>query len=262
MGRCCETTAGSSGPTATAGDGVAGCATPATAGSANLQCRCIVNAAGPWADRLSHSRVRLRMTKGVHLVIDRARLPIPSAVVLPEGKRILFAIPWQERVILGTTDTDYQGPIEEVVCEPADLEYVLAVVNAVFPDARLTARDVISTWAGLRPLVANWRGKPSDISRAHVIRPTEPGWWDIAGGKLTTYRLMAEQMVDRLAAYLDRKTPPCRTAVEPLLEPAEASPLVGVAVALPLQGYGVTGGGSTTAVPTSVSFSGIATSAA
>ena len=193
-----------------------------------LQSATIVNAAGPWGDRLPHSRVQLRMTKGVHLVVDRARLPIPSAVVLPEGKRILFAIPWGERVILGTTDTDYQGRIEDVVCQPADVDYVLEVVNLVFPEARLTARDLVSTWAGLRPLVANWRGKPSDISRAHVIRQTEPGWWDIAGGKLTTYRLMGQQMVDRLVEYLDRKTPPCRTAAEPLLDPGEVAGLSGI----------------------------------
>ena len=194
-----------------------------------LQSRTIVNAGGPWGDRMPHSRVKLRMTKGVHLVIDRSRLPIPSAMVLPEGKRILFAIPWSERVILGTTDTDYEGRIEDVVCESADAEYVLEVVNAVFPKAALSPKDLISTWAGLRPLVANWRGKPSDISRAHVIRPTEPGWWDIAGGKLTTYRLMGEQMVDRVAAYLGRKTPPCRTAVEPLLTPGESAGRSGIA---------------------------------
>ncbi len=192
-----------------------------------LACHTIVNAAGPWGDRFPQSRVQLRMTKGVHLVIDRARLPIPTAVVLPEGKRILFAIPWQQRVILGTTDTDYRGNIEDIACEPADMQYVLEVVNLVFPEARLTPGDVISTWAGLRPLVANWRGKPSDISRAHVIRPSEPGWWDIAGGKLTTYRLMAEQMVDRLVEHLGRQTPPCRTGSEKLLEPADAAELGG-----------------------------------
>jgi glycerol-3-phosphate dehydrogenase len=193
-----------------------------------LQTRTIVNAGGPWGDRMPHSRIKLRMTKGVHLVVDRARLPIPSAVVLPEGKRILFAIPWGQRVILGTTDTDYEGRIEDVVCEAADVKYVLEVTNIVFSQARLTPADVLSTWAGLRPLVANWRGKPSDISRAHVIRPTEPGWWDIAGGKLTTYRLMGEQMVDRVAEYLDRKTPACRTAAEPLLTPAEVADTSGI----------------------------------
>ena len=194
-----------------------------------LTSRTIVNACGPWADRLEHSRVRLRMTKGVHLVVDRSQLPIPSAVVLPEGKRILFAIPWRERVILGTTDTDYQGRIEDVVCEPADVDYIFDVVNHIFPEARLTTSDLISTWAGLRPLVANWRGRPSDISRAHVIRQTDPGWWDVAGGKLTTYRLMGEQTVDRLTEYLGRKTSPCRTAVEPLLEPEEIAGLSGIA---------------------------------
>ena len=194
-----------------------------------LPCRSIVNAAGPWGDRFPRSRVQLRMTKGVHLVIDRARLPIPSAVVLPEGKRILFAIPWEQRVILGTTDTDYKGRIEDVVCESADRDYVLEVANLVFPDARLTAADLISTWAGLRPLVANWRGKPSDISRAHVIRTAEPGWWDIAGGKLTTYRLMGEQMVDRVVTHLGRKTPPCRTASEPLLESGGQEEFSGIA---------------------------------
>lgn len=193
-----------------------------------LQAKTIVNAGGPWGDRMTHSRVKLRMTKGVHLVVDRARLPIPSAVVLPEGKRILFAIPWSDRVILGTTDTDYQGRIEDVVCEPPDMDYILEVVNIVFSRAALTAADVISTWAGLRPLVANWRGKPSDISRAHVIRPTEPGWWDIAGGKLTTYRLMGQQMVDRVAQYLQRKTPECRTAVEPLLAVEETAGTSGI----------------------------------
>jgi glycerol-3-phosphate dehydrogenase len=193
-----------------------------------LRTRCIVNAGGPWGDRLPHSKVQLRMTKGVHLVVDRQRLPVPSAVVLSEGKRILFAIPWGKRVILGTTDTDYKDRIEDVVCDEADLSYILDVVNVVFPEAKLKPQDIISTWAGLRPLVANWRGKPSDISRAHVIRPTEPGWWDIAGGKLTTYRLMGEQMVDRVVTYLGRQTPRCRTADEPILAPSETEGVSGI----------------------------------
>ena len=75
----------------------------------DVQTRAIVNATGPWSDKLPHSNTSLRLTKGVHLVIDRHRLPVPDAVVMAEGDRILFAIPWGERVILGTTDTDYQG---------------------------------------------------------------------------------------------------------------------------------------------------------
>jgi glycerol-3-phosphate dehydrogenase len=178
----------------------------------------VVHATGPWAEKLAQSSIRLRLTKGVHLVIDRPRLPVPDAVVMTEGARILFAIPWGERVILGTTDTDYEGPIEAVRTEPADVEYVLGVVNRAFPGADLTDSDVLSHWAGLRPLIASKRGGPSDISRAHQIGMPAPGWIDVAGGKLTTYRLIAEQVVERVFRHLGRKAPACRTAAEGLLE--------------------------------------------
>jgi glycerol-3-phosphate dehydrogenase len=125
-------------------------------------------------------------------------------------------------VILGTTDTDYDGSLEAVRTEPADVEYILGVVNGAFPAAGLGPGDVISTWAGLRPLIASGRGGPSDISRAHQIDMPAGGWFDVAGGKLTTYRLIAEQVVDRVVRYLGRRTPPCRTALEPLL-PMEAA---------------------------------------
>ncbi len=190
--------------------------------------RCIVNATGPWAELLDQSSVRLRLTKGVHLVIDRARLPVPDAVVMTEGTRILFAIPWGERVILGTTDTDYQGAIESVQTEPEDVRYILGVVNQAFPSAALTERDVISSWAGLRPLIADPSGKPSDISRSHEIRSPEPGWWDVAGGKLTTYRLMAEQTVDQIEKHLGRTLTECRTALEPLLPEEQVSAVSGL----------------------------------
>jgi glycerol-3-phosphate dehydrogenase len=188
--------------------------------SFDLRARTVVNATGAWADTLAASGVELRLTKGVHLVIDRSRLNIPDAVVMAEGSRILFAIPWGERVILGTTDTDYDGPIESPTCDEADVRYVLGVTNATFPTAKLEPRDVISSWAGLRPLIAggsNHKGKPSDISRRHQIRMTEPGWIDVAGGKLTTYRLMAEQTVDEVIAYTKRPAGWCTTDKTPLL---------------------------------------------
>jgi glycerol-3-phosphate dehydrogenase len=199
-----------------------------------VRARAVVNATGPWADGLPHSHIKLRATKGAHLVVDRARLPVPETVVMTEGKRILFAIPWGERTILGTTDTDYAGPTDDVRADAGDIGYVLGVVNRFFPQARLSAADVISTWAGLRPLLADPRGRPSDISRAHEIRSPEPGWWDVAGGKLTTYRLMAEQTVDRIAAWLRAgngsraRFGPCRTAREPLLPPAQTAGLSGL----------------------------------
>jgi glycerol-3-phosphate dehydrogenase len=196
--------------------------------------RTVVNATGPWANELPHSQVKLRLTKGIHLVVPRARVPVPDTVVMTEGKRILFAIPWGERTILGTTDTDYDGPLDDVRATAADIDYVLKITNQFFPQAKLQDADVISHWAGLRPLIANKNGKPSDISRSHEIRTPEPDWWDVAGGKLTTYRLMAEQTVDQLVKALKGKTTldesrlKCRTATEPLLPLAKVKGFSGI----------------------------------
>jgi len=155
---------------------------------------------------------------------------------MTEGKRIMFAIPWGERTIIGTTDTDYDGPLDQVLAEGREIRYLLEVTNRFFPKAQLTETDVISTWAGLRPLIADANGKPSEISRSHQIRSPEPGWWDVAGGKLTTYRLMAEQTVDAVMETLkrlktlNREIGSCRTAEELLLPESET---VGVSGILP-----------------------------
>ena len=182
----------------------------------------VVNAAGPWADTVPHSRVKLRLTKGVHVVVDRARLPLDEAVVMAEGPRILFAIPWGQRLILGTTDTDHKGAPEYAVTKPNDVEYVLAAANRFFPNVHLEPADVRSHWAGVRPLIASGKGGPSDISRSHEIRNPETGWWDVAGGKLTTYRLMAEQAVDGILREQKRRVK-CMTAREPLLREGETA---------------------------------------
>jgi glycerol-3-phosphate dehydrogenase len=191
-----------------------------------VRSKCIVNAAGAWGSRFAPSAVKLRISKGVHLVVDRSRLPVPEAVVMGEGGeggkggrggRILFAIPWGERVILGTTDTDYQGPLDNPGTDAEDVRYILDVTNANFTSVKLTTDDVISTWSGLRPLLADPHGKPSDISRRHQIRMTEPGWFDVAGGKLTTYRLMAEQTVDRMVSWAKFPARECTTNEVPLL---------------------------------------------
>lgn len=192
-------------------------------GESEVSTRAIVNATGPWAEQLATSSIKLRLTKGVHLVIDRNRLPVPDAIVLTDGPRILFVIPWGERVILGTTDTDYDEKIEAVHTDPEDVRYILKITNRTFPAVELTEADVIGSWAGLRPLVADPNGKPSDISRAHEIRTPAPGWWDVAGGKLTTYRLMAEQTVDGIERALRGSVSACRTAAEPLLTPGEVA---------------------------------------
>jgi len=199
-----------------------------------VQARSVVNATGPWADGLSHSQVKLRVTKGIHIVVEKSRLPVPETVVMTEGKRILFAIPWGERIILGTTDTDYEGSLDDVTADSEDIDYVLRTTNQFFPSAKLAAADVVSAWAGLRPLLADLNGNPSDISRSHEIRMPEPGWWDVAGGKLTTYRLMAEQTVDQLVSWLTKSQAlndnmsPCRTAEDLLLPSAETRSVSGI----------------------------------
>jgi len=134
-----------------------------------VEARGIINATGPWSDRVQHSAVRLRLTKGIHLVLDRSRLPVTDAVVLTEGKRLLSVIPWGERPILGTTDTDYAGDPAHPTCDDRDVDYLLATANEAFPRAGLIRQDVIRSWVGLRPLVANENGDPSDISRSHEI---------------------------------------------------------------------------------------------
>lgn len=186
-----------------------------------IKARSVVNATGPWANSVPHSEVKLRLTKGIHVVIAKVRLPMDEAIVMTEGVRVLFVIPWGDRIILGTTDTDYSGSREKLFAEPKEIDYVLSVTNQFFPKAKLTNMDIISSWAGLRPLIKGGKqGSPSDISRAHQICNTEPGWWDVAGGKLTTYRLIAEETIDGIAKERGLKLPRCRTATEPLIDAA------------------------------------------
>jgi glycerol-3-phosphate dehydrogenase len=175
-----------------------------------IQARVVVNATGPWVDRtlgLRGDRPRmLRPTKGAHCVVARSRLPVRNVVCLrnPDDRRMLFAIPWGSRVLLGTTDTDYQGDFDEVRCEREDIDYLLAGANRWFPDAHLQDDDVLGTFAGLRPLVApGGEGlKANQVSREHTIRVDPDGLVTVAGGKLTTYRTMAAEVVATLARRL------------------------------------------------------------
>jgi glycerol-3-phosphate dehydrogenase len=183
-----------------------------------VRARAVVNATGPWSEGLGLSKVKLRLTKGIHLVFDAKRISTKDAVVITQGVRILFVLPWGERTIIGTTDTDFFGQPEDARVEEADVEYLLRSVNEFFPRAKLSRNDVISSYAGVRPLIADAKGRPSEISRTHFIRQNAPGWWDVAGGKLTTYRLMAEQMIDDVASFLGGRFRECVTAETRLLE--------------------------------------------
>ena len=167
---------------------------------------CLVSATGPWTDETTsrwkgqQTPSTLRPSKGVHIVLPRARLPLSHAVTMNAADgRVVFALPWPDATILGTTDTPYEGDFAEPPTTVADAEYLLACANAVFDPigGELGLQDVISTWAGIRPLVANEPGESSyKTSREHVILTDPKGMVSIAGGKLTTYRLMAAETVD------------------------------------------------------------------
>ncbi len=198
-----------------------------------VRARVVVNAAGPWVDRVLGldapvARPMLRPTKGAHLIVPRARLPVCDAVVLrsPRDRRPLFVIPWGEFTIVGTTDTDYAGRPEDVAADGDDCAYLLEAVQALMPQARVEASDVISAYAGVRPLIAADADHPSAVSREHAIVEAKSGLMTIAGGKLTTHRRMAEQLIDRVQAKLVRDfgiapKSAARTLNAPLATPEE-----------------------------------------
>jgi len=213
----------------------------------------VVNAAGPWVDRVvaldaPETPPRLRLTKGVHVVVPHERVGNRAAVVLSAvaDRRVMFVIPWGAHTLVGTTDTDHPGgPDVPPTVEPSDVGYLLDTVNHYFPAARLASGDVVSAFAGLRPLIAP-RGKatmsPSAVSREEEVFTSPSGLISIAGGKLTTYRLVAKTVVDRVvdalrAAGDRRRFQRSRTGEVPL--PGGAVPPATLAAALSRDGHGV-----------------------
>jgi glycerol-3-phosphate dehydrogenase len=188
-----------------------------------LRARVFVNAAGPWIDdvrRLDDPAAppSVRLTKGVHLVIDRERLPVREAMVLGDAHgRIVFVIPHGEVVLVGTTDTDFSGDRERVAAERSDVAYLLDVVWQSLPEAKLADDDVAASFAGLRALAMARNGRaPSAVSREEVIVESASGLISVAGGKLTTHREIAERIVDRAASILGRGTERSPTLDTPL----------------------------------------------
>ncbi len=162
----------------------------------------IVNACGPWSDEIrtldqSMNKKRLHLTKGVHIVIDREKLPLEHSVYFDvAGGRMIFAIPRGGITYLGTTDTNYTEKKENPAVYKADVEYLLAAANNMFPKAKLEIQDVQSSWAGLRPLIHEEGKSPSELSRKDEIFLSPKGMITIAGGKLTGYRVMAKKVLD------------------------------------------------------------------
>jgi glycerol-3-phosphate dehydrogenase len=175
-----------------------------TGETGEVRAHLVVNATGPWADqvrRLEDPRAEplLRPTKGVHVVVPRARIGHRHAIIFssPVDGRVMFVLPWGEWSYIGTTDTDTTDPPDQVAAEEVDVVYLLRSANAIFPGARLAPEDVVTSWAGLRPLLAaNPNAPTSLISREHRIVRGPGGVITIVGGKLTTWRAMAAELVD------------------------------------------------------------------
>jgi glycerol-3-phosphate dehydrogenase len=170
----------------------------------------VVNATGPWVDRVRRlddagARPLLRMSKGAHAIVRRERLGLHDAITIasPIDGRVMFVLPWNDLAFIGTTETEEDVEPEDVRASGTDVIYLLRSANAVFPRARLTPNDVIATWAGLRPLLAPDRSQPTgQASREHRIIESPSGLITIAGGKLTTFRVMGKDVTDLVAKRL------------------------------------------------------------
>jgi glycerol-3-phosphate dehydrogenase len=177
----------------------------------NINSKYVISAAGPWVDELrsmnnSKKGKQLHLTKGVHLVFPFEKLPVKQSVYfdVPDG-RMMFAIPRGKITYVGTTDTNYNNNKDNVRTDIADAIYLISAVNNMFPAINLELDDIISSWAGLRPLIHEEGKSASELSRKDEIFVSDSGLISIAGGKLTGYRKMSERVVDRIAKKMEEE---------------------------------------------------------
>ncbi|HKV53666.1 MAG TPA: glycerol-3-phosphate dehydrogenase/oxidase [Candidatus Binataceae bacterium] len=193
-----------------------------TSKSFEIRAGAFVNAAGAWSDDLRRMddpgcSPSLRLTKGVHLVVAASRLPLKNSLVLTDDAgRVVFAMPRDGYVLIGTTDTDFDGDRENAAPEPEDIDYLLSVVAEFSRESRLEHRDVEAWFAGLRALAISGKGRPSSVSREEVILAAGSGLITVAGGKLTTHREIAEHVVDLAMKALGKPAGKCPTLATPL----------------------------------------------
>lgn len=179
-----------------------------------IRARQVVSATGVWTDDLQQMAgvrpFRVRASKGVHLVVPRDRIRGTLGLLLRTEKSVLFLIPWGRHWLIGTTDTDWELDLAHPAATAADIDYLLDHINKVLATP-LTRDDVEGVFAGLRPLLAGESDETSKLSREHIVATPLPGFVAVAGGKLTTYRVMAKDTVDAVARGLERPTPPSVT---------------------------------------------------
>jgi glycerol-3-phosphate dehydrogenase len=180
-----------------------------------IRAKQVINATGVWTDDTQsmvgeRGQFKVRASKGVHLVVPRDRFQSKSGLILRTEKSVLFVIPWGRHWLIGTTDTDWKLDKAHPAATAADIDYLLEHVNAVL-EVPLTREDVEGVYAGLRPLLAGESEETSKLSREHVVAHSVPGLVVIAGGKWTTYRVMARDAVDAAVSALDKRVPPSTT---------------------------------------------------
>ena len=190
-------------------------------GEFEVRARQVVNATGVWTDETqamvgSRGQFHVRASKGIHLVVPRDRIHSSTGLILRTEKSVLFVIPWGRHWIIGTTDTAWTLGKDHPAASSADIEYLLDHVNSVL-GVPLTREDVEGVYAGLRPLLAGESDATSKLSREHVVQHAVPGLVVVAGGKYTTYRVMAQDAVDEVVHGLDQRVPPSCTERVPLL---------------------------------------------
>ncbi|TDH51903.1 glycerol-3-phosphate dehydrogenase/oxidase [Mycobacterium eburneum] len=181
----------------------------------------VVNATGVWTDEIQalsrqRGRFQVRASKGVHVVVPRDRIVSEVAIILRTERSVLFVIPWGTHWIIGTTDTDWNLDLAHPAATKADIDYILGHVNTVLATP-LTHDDIDGVYAGLRPLLAGESDDTSKLSREHAVAVPAPGLVAIAGGKYTTYRVMAADAIDAAAEYIPTRVAPSITEKVPLL---------------------------------------------
>ncbi len=188
-----------------------------------IRARHFVNAAGPWVDDIRKlddpaAKLSVRLTKGVHLVFPLRALPVNEAIVLGDDEeRIVFVMPHDRYVLVGTTDTDFSGDRRTVTADPSDIAYLLKVLAEGLPKIKLTEDDIASSFAGLRALVISGDEKsPSAVPREETIIESASGMLSVAGGKLTTHREIGEKVVNRLLRKMGRSVGASPTRTTPL----------------------------------------------
>ena len=186
-----------------------------------IRAKQVVNATGVWTDdtqRMVGERgtFKVRASKGIHLVVPRDRIQSAMGMIFRTEKSVLFVIPWGRHWLIGTTDTDWNLDKAHPAATAADIDYLLEHVNAVLA-VPLTREDVEGVFAGLRPLLAGESEQTSKLSREHIVAHTVPGLVVVAGGKWTTYRIMAKDAIDAAADAMDGRVPPSTTQDIPLL---------------------------------------------